>query len=41
MNEIMKKFLPTGDNVMPQMHLKQPGFTYSNCGQFTKNKKKN
>ena len=23
---------------MPEMHLKQPGFTYSACGQFTKNK---
>ena len=23
---------------MPQMHLKQPGFTYSACGPFTKNK---
>ena len=22
---------------MPEMHLKQPGFTYSACGQFTKN----
>ena len=24
---------------MPKMHLKQPGFTYSACGPFTKNKK--
>ena len=23
---------------MPEMHLKQPGFTYSDCGPFTKNK---
>ena len=23
---------------MQEMHLKQPGFTYSACGQFTKNK---
>ena len=22
---------------MPEMHLKQPGFTYSACGSFTKN----
>ena len=22
---------------MPEMHLKQPGFTYSTCGPFTKN----
>ena len=23
---------------MPKMHLKQPGFTYSACGPFPKNK---
>ena len=23
------------------MHLKQPGFTYSDCGPFTKNKERN
>ena len=26
---------------MPQMHLKQPGFTYSVCGPFTKKERKN
>ena len=25
---------------MPEMHLKQPGFTYSACGLFTKNKQR-
>ena len=25
---------------MPEMHLKQPGFTYSACGPFPKNKKR-
>ena len=25
---------------MPEMDLKQPGFTYNTCGPFTKNKKK-
>ena len=25
----------------PKMHLRQPRFTYSACGSFTKNKKKN
>ena len=25
---------------MPEMHLKQPGFTYRACGPFTKNKEK-
>ena len=24
---------------MPEMHLKQPGFTYGTCGPFTKSKK--
>ena len=34
MNEIINKFLLVGDNFMPKMHLKQPGFTYSACGPF-------
>ena len=25
---------------MPEMHLKQPGFTYSACGLFNKNKER-
>ena len=25
---------------MPEMHIKQPGFTYSACGPFTKNKER-
>ena len=25
---------------MPEMHLKQPDFTYSACGLFTKNKER-
>ena len=25
---------------MPEMHLKQPGFTYSDCGPFTKSKER-
>ena len=25
---------------MPEMHLKQPGFNYSACGRFTKNKER-
>ena len=40
MNEIINKFLVTGDKFMPEMHLKQPEFTYSACGQFTKNKQR-
>ena len=38
MNKIINKFLLAGDKFMPEMHLKQPGFTYSFCGPFTKNK---
>ena len=38
MNEIVT-FLLVGDTFMPKMHLKQPGFTYSACGLFTKIKK--
>ena len=40
MNEIVNKFLLSGDKPMPEMHLKQPRFTYSACGPFTKNKKR-
>ena len=41
MNDIINKFLLEGDKFMPEMHLRQPGFTYSACGPFTKRKKKN
>ena len=40
MNETVNKFLLAGDKFMPEMHLKQPGFTYSACGPFTKNKER-
>ena len=40
MNDIINKLLLAGDKLMPEMHLKQPGFTYSACGPFTKNKKR-
>ena len=38
MNDIVNKFLLAGDNFMPEMHLKQPGFTYSDREPFTKNR---
>ena len=38
MNEIVNKFLVVGDKFLPEINLKQPGFTYSACRQFTKNK---
>ena len=37
MNDVINRFLLAGDKFMPEMHLKQPGFTYSACGPFTKN----
>ena len=38
MNGIVNKFLFVGDKFMPGIHLRQPRFTYSACGPFTKNK---
>ena len=38
MNEIVNNFLLAGDKFILVMHLKQPDFTYSACGPFTKNK---
>ena len=40
MNDIINKFLLVGDKFMLEMHLRQPGFTYSACGPFTKNKQR-
>ena len=40
MIEIVNKFLPAGDKFMPELHLKQPGFTYSACDPFTRKKKR-
>ena len=40
MNKVVNKFLLAGDKFVPEMHLKQPGFTYSVCGSFTKNKER-
>ena len=40
MNEIINKFFLVGDKFIPEMHLRQPGFTYSACGPFTKNKER-
>ena len=39
MNEIINTFLLVGDKFMPEIDLRQPGFTYSACGPFTKIKK--
>ena len=37
-NKIVHKFLLAGNKFMPEMHLKQSGFTYIAFGPFTKNK---
>ena len=36
MNKIINKFLLNGDKFMPELHLKQPGFTFRAFGTFTK-----
>ena len=40
MNDIINKFLLAGDKFMPEMHLRQPGFTYGACGPFTKSEER-
>ena len=40
MNDIINKLLSVGDKFMPEMHLRQPQFTYSACWAFTENKEK-
>ena len=34
--QLLTKVLLTGVKFMTELHLKQPGFTYSVCGPFTK-----
>ena len=38
MNNVINKFLLAGDKFMPEMHLRQPQFVYSDCGPFTRHK---
>ena len=40
MNEIVNMFSLAREKFMSEMHLRQPGFTYSACGSFTKNKER-
>ena len=40
MNELVNKLLLAEDKSIPEMHLRQPGFTYSACEPFTKNKER-
>ena len=39
-HEMVNKVLLAGDKFMPEIHLKQPGFTYRACGTFAKNKER-
>ena len=39
MNKIINTFLSTGDKFMSEMHLRQPGFTYSTYELFCKQRK--
>ena len=39
-NEIVNRFLLVGAKFPPEMHLKQPGFTYTACGPCTKTKER-
>ena len=38
MNNTINKLLLAGDKFMPEIHLRQPQFTYSACGPFIKHK---
>ena len=40
MNQIVNRFLLAGDKILPEIHLRQPEFTYSACRPITKNKEK-
>ena len=40
MNNTINKLLLAGDKFMPEIHLRQPQFTYSACGPFTKDEQR-
>ena len=40
MEHIINKFLLLGDKFMPEIHLRQPQFTYSACGPFTRHEER-
>ena len=40
MNKTINKVLLAGDKFIPEIYLRQPGFTYSTCRTFTKNKER-
>ena len=40
MNKIINTFSLVGDTFIPEMHIRQPGFTYSSSEPFIKNKER-
>ena len=40
MNETVNKFLLAGDKFVPEMRVREPGFTYNASGPYIKNKKR-
>ena len=40
MNNTINKLLLGGDKFIPEIHLRQPQFTYSACGPFTKHEQR-
>ena len=40
MNNTINKLLLAGDKFMPEIHLRQPQFTYSACEPFTKHEQR-
>ena len=40
MNNVINKFLLAGDKFMPEIHLRQPQFTYSACRPFTRHEER-
>ena len=39
-SNVINKFLLVGDKFMPEIHLRQPQFTYSACGPFTRHEQR-
>ena len=37
---MVNQFLLVGGNFMPEMHVSQPGFTFSACGLFTRDRER-
>ena len=40
MNQMVNSYFLAGDKFMHEMHLRQPEFTYSACGPFTRSKQR-